>query len=444
LITALKQYPIEAANAAQLVQSVERALAGGALLPGERLPSVRRLAVQLRLSPATVAAGLAELRRRGVVVTEQRRGTRIAGLPPGGSTRIPLPVPPGARELSRGNPDPALLPELAPVLARLKPPPRLYGEAPVVPELAELARAQMRAEGVPAEALCVVSGALDGIERALAAHLRPGDRVAVENPGYAALFDLLRARGLHLEAVAIDERGMLPDALYDALRHGARAAVITPRGQNPTGAALDARRAGELRTALARFPETLLIEDDHLGQVAGCPLHTAVVGLKRWVATRSVAKALGPDLRLAVLAGDAETVARVQGSQQCGPGWVSHILQRTVLELWSDPLVGASVEHASAVYAERREHLLSCLRRRGVGAQGSSGLNVWVPVADETGAVAALLQHGWVLAPGRPFRLQGSAPALRITVAALSAHDSELLADDLARTLLAAPSPRSG
>src|SRR6202035_5608321 len=109
------------------------------------------------------------------------------------------------------------------------------------------AREQLRADGIDGEHLCIVSGALDGIERVLQAHTRPGDRIAVENPGYAALYDLLRAQGLLLEPVAIDDRGMLPDALRGALDAGAKSLVLTPRGQNPTGAALDARRAQELR-----------------------------------------------------------------------------------------------------------------------------------------------------------------------------------------------------
>ena len=443
-MTAIEQYRITASSAAELVAHVEAAVAGGALAPGQRLPSVRRLAAEVGLSPVTVATGLAELRRRGVVVTEPRRGTRIGEGPPVGSSRAPLPVPAGARDLSRGNPDPALLPDLERALARLQLPVRLYGEPAAVPQLTELARAQLRADGVPSDDLCVVSGALDGIERVLEAHLRPGDRVAVENPGYAALFDLLRARGLALEAVAVDERGMRPGELRAAIARGARAAIVTPRGQNPTGATLDADRARELSSILSAHPATLAIEDDHLGPVAGSELHTIVDGLERWAATRSVAKALGPDLRLAVLAGDPQTIARVQGRQQCGPGWVSHILQSLVVGLWTDPAAQAQIVRASAVYAERRERFLECLDDRGVAASGASGLNVWVAVDDETGVVGALLQRGWVLAPGTPYRLSGSQPAVRVTIATLSESESPALAADLADVLAPARATRSG
>ena len=426
------------------MRTIEAAVRGGELVPGERLPSVRRMAREVGLSPVTVAAGLSELRRRGVVVTEQRRGTRIGPGPPVGSRGTALPVPAGARDLSRGNPDPALLPDLKRALAGLTLPARLYGEQAVLPELLALAGEQLRSDGVPSESLCMVSGALDGIERVLEVHLRPGDRVAVENPGYAALFDLLRARGLVLEAVELDERGMRPAALKRALDRGASAVIITPRGQNPTGAVLDRGRADELAAVLAKVPATLVIEDDHLGLLGGSELHTTVAGLTRWAATRSVSKALGPDLRLAVLAADPETLARVQGRQQCGPGWVSHILQSLVLSLWRDPAVATLLRRASAAYAGRRECLLECLHERGVPAGGASGLNVWVPVGEEAGAVGALLQRGWVVAPGAPFRLPGSSPAIRVTIATLSEEESARLAGDLAEVLARTGAGRSG
>jgi DNA-binding transcriptional MocR family regulator len=443
-MTGLAQYQISAGNAAELVRNVEGAVARGDLLPGQRLPPVRRLAAELGLSPVTVSAGFAELRRRGVVLSEPRRGTRIGQAPPIGSARPVVPVPAGACDLSRGNPDPALLPDLRRALRGAAAPTRLYGEPATLPQLAALARMQLDADGLDGAALCVVSGALDAIERVLLAHLRVGDRVAVENPGYAALFDLLRAQGLVPAGVELDDRGMLPASLEATLQAGARAIVVTPRGQNPTGATLDAARARELRRVLGRFPETLLIEDDHLGAAAGARMHTLTRGRERWAATRSVAKALGPDLRLAVLCGDPETVARVQGRQQCGPGWVSHILQRLVVELWQDEAVARAVARAAAVYDARRSALLDALGRRGVGARGASGLNVWIPVADEAAAVAALLQRGWVVASGAAYRLQGAAPGIRATTAALKQDDAERLAQDIAAVLDPAAASRSG
>jgi DNA-binding transcriptional MocR family regulator len=440
----MEQYRIQASSADELVRSVETGVAGGALRPGQQLPSVRRLAAQVGLSPGTVAAGIAELRRRGIVVSERRRATRITQAPPLAATPALVPVPSGARDLSRGNPDPALLPDVRRALARASATVHLYGDPPAVPELSALAAAELRADGIPADSLCVVSGALDGIERVIAAHLRPGDVVAVENPGYAALFDLLRAQGLSMRGVAVDERGMRASELHATLAGGARAVIITPRGQNPTGAALDAARARELREVLANAPHVLVIEDDHLGPLGPDRLHTTLSGDGRWAATRSVAKALGPDLRLAVLTGDELTVARVQGRQQCGPGWVSHILQQLVLGLWTDPAVIARVERAGATYAKRRERFLRCLAQRGIVASGPSGLNVWIPVADEAATVGALLQRGWVVAPGAAYRLPGSSPAIRVTIATMSGREPDRLAEDLREVLTGAGAGRTG
>jgi len=443
-VTELKQYRIRAASAAGLVGELEAAVTDGSLAPGQPLPSVRRLAAGAGISPATVAAGLAELRRRGVVVTEPRRGSRIADGPPLGRAPAPMPVPDGARDLSRGNPDPRLLPDLAAAARSAELPVRLYGEAPELPGLIELARAGLVADGIPAGELCVVSGAMDGVERVLAAHLRPGDGVAVEDPGYAALFDLLRAQGLKPEPVAIDRHGMLAQGLAAALERGARAAILTPRGQNPTGAALDGRRAAELSEVLERHPGLLVVEDDHLGPVAGSPPHTVLAGRGSWAATRSVAKSLGPDLRLALLAGDARTIARVRGRQRCGPGWVSHLLQAIVLELWRTEETGALIERAAAAYRERRRRLIEALAARGIAAEGESGLNVWVPVPEEAAVTGALLQRGWVVAPGARYRLVSSRPAIRITTAALEPTDSDRLAEDLAAVLSPAPASRAG
>lgn len=419
-------------------------MAAGELAPGQELPSVRRLALDAGVSPATVAAGLAELRRRGVIVTERRRGSRIADGPYAGALARSVPVPDGARDLSSGNPDPALLPDLDAALGATGGRTRLYGETPELPELIEAARAQLREDGLPDGEICVVSGAMDGIERVLAARLRPGDRVAVESPGYADLFELLRARGMGLEPVGMDDRGMRPELLREALACGARAVAVTPRGQNPTGAALDGERAKALRAVLDEFPETLLVEDDHLGPVAGCELRTLLDGRGAWAAARSVAKALGPDLRLAVLSGDPATIARVRAGQSCGPGWVSHILQRAVAELWRDERARALVAGAAEHYGRRRRDLIEALRRRGIAAGAASGLNVWVPVPDEAAAMAGLLARGWVVAPGSRYRLGADPSAIRVTISTLAPAEAERFAEDLAAVLAPDTAVRHG
>ncbi|HET7054371.1 MAG TPA: aminotransferase class I/II-fold pyridoxal phosphate-dependent enzyme [Solirubrobacterales bacterium] len=326
------------------------------------------------------------------------------------------------------------MPDLAPVLRRIEPPRQLYGGDPADPRLLELAGAELERDGIPGDDLVVVSGALDGIERALAARLRPGDVVAVEDPGFAGLLHLLRANGYALRPVAIDRRGMTPVALAEALDAGAAAVVVNPRGQNPTGAALDEERAKALRAVLDRHPDAMLLEDDHLGPIAGAPRVTLTTGRGNWAAARSLAKSLGPDLRLAVLAGDPQTIARLRGRQAVGPGWVSHLLQRIAAELMADGDVAALLERAQATYAERREALLAALAERGIAAEARSGLNIWIPVPDETSIVQALQSNGWAVMPGAPFRLQAD-PAIRVTISSLKPAEAESLAGAIAAAL---------
>src|SRR5438445_3352945 len=257
----------------EIASGIERRIREGGLGAGDRLPTIRSLAAEVGVSPMTVATAYRELRRRGLVTAAGRRGTRVSERPPLALAATPS-VPAGARDLLTGNPDPELLPSLVPALAAVDPTPRLYRPAATLPALAELARAQFAADGIDAVALVAVAGALDAVERVLAAHLRPGDAVAVEDPGYVRVFDLLRGAGLELVPVRVDDCGLLPDDLERALARGVGAVILTPRAQNPRGAALDDSRAGDLRELLARHPGVLVIEDDHAGPVASAPALT--------------------------------------------------------------------------------------------------------------------------------------------------------------------------
>jgi DNA-binding transcriptional MocR family regulator len=432
------QYSVKGAGAQGIAADIEEAISAGALAPGAALPPIRELAAQLGVNANTAAAAYRLLRDRGAVETAGRRGTRVRERPATTPRSVRgLAVPPGVRDLSTGNPDPTLLPIATARLPHAveRRDPVLYGQDPMSPELLDYARTALAADNVPAEYVAVTSGALDAIERVLIAHLRPGDRVAVEDPGWANLLDLLAALGLSVEPVRLDDDGPQAGEVTRALRRGVRALVVTSRAQNPTGAAVSAQRAGMLRSLLTeRADDLVLIEDDHCAGIAGAPLHSLAGATRQWAFVRSAAKAYGPDLRLALLAGDYRTIERVHGRLRLGPGWVSHLLQDLALSLWRDQAAIRLVHEAEATYTRNRSGLRQALAARGVPARGRSGLNVWLSVPDETVVIARLLDAGWAAAPGSRFRLNTS-PGIRITVSDLDAAEIDPLADAVAAAI---------
>lgn len=433
----LEQYSIGGRTAREIAASVEAAIRAGGLASGSLLPTVRELAGRLGTSPATVSSAYRTLAQRGLVVAEGRRGTRVAPRPAlktAPSAQRGARMPDGdlagaeahVRDLATGYPDPTLLPDLRAALDRidLERRPRMGRLEEPDSELLAIARAWFARDGVAAEDLTVLSGAFDAIERVLRAHLLPGDRVLVEDPAYPAIRDVLLALGLVAVPVAVDDRGMLPDAFAAALARNPAGAIVVPRAQNPFGSALDAVRAGELRGLLRPRPDLLLIEDDHAGLVCGAP-HVSLIApeSERWAVIRSVSKFLHPDLRVALMAGDATTIARVEGAQALGPAWVSHILQGAVAALMGDPGFDATVARARTAYSARREAMLAALAAEGVEAHSRSGLNVWARVREEAPAVQALLARGFRVRPGERFRL-AAPPGLRITIASLREGDA--------------------
>ena len=408
-------------------------MVSGALRPGDTVPSVRALAARLGVSPSTVAAAYRELRRRGVLVAHDRSRTVVGHRPPL-AVRIGPHVPEGAVDLATGNPDPALLPHLHEPLSALVPAHYRYGDDVTDPLLAERARTAFAEDGLPTEHLAVVSGGLDGIERVLEAHLRVGDRVAVEDPGYAGCLDLVRTLGLTPVPVPVDDDGLLPDALGDALEQGVDALLYVPRAQNPLGAALSERRARDLVGVLAEHPDLLVVEDDHAAPIADFPHRTLLEGRERFAVIRSVAKWLGPGMRVAMMSGDEGTVTRVLGRQRVGTGWVSQLLQQLVVRTWADAEEHDTLARAAATYTARREAVLAALDDEGIEAHGRSGLNVWVRVPEEVPVVQGLAEHGWAVQAGEPYRLE-SEPAIRVTISGLPTERAAAFAGDLGTIL---------
>ena len=309
-------------TAAELAESIEQSIRQGAIPAGDALPPIRQLAESLGLSAGTVASAYRVLNARGLTSSDRRRGTWVRELRKGdlAPVRQAIPVPEGVIDCSNGNPDKRLLPDPVAALAGLTYEPALYGATVAHTGFLAEARRRLGDDGVPTEHATVSFGALDAISRVLLSNLAPGDRVAIEDPGWAALIDLVERLGYLPVPLPVDPEGPTAEGVWQALAAGARAVVVTARAQNPTGASISAERADDLRAVFARYPGRLVIEDDHACGLVELPLSLVAGPTGRYAFVRSLAKGYGPDLRLAVVAGDASTIGRLEVVHRDGSG----------------------------------------------------------------------------------------------------------------------------
>lgn len=423
-----------------IAAAVSRLVTDGLLVPGERLPTVRALARQLGVSPTTVSEAWQVLSDAGAIDTRGRLGTFVVGPPAARGPRryrsISQVHGSFALDLSTGTPDPELLPGLAPVLARVstRALTTSYLDDPVLPELGEVLD-----ETWPfrPEALTVVDGALDALDRVVTTLVRLGDRVLVEEATFPPLLDLLEQLGAEIVGVEVDADGIVPASLEAALEVDPVALFTQPRAHNPLGISASPKRIATLAKML-RLSAMTIVEDDHAGEIAAAALASFGRHLPaRTILIRSFSKSHGPDLRLSAVGGAGEPIHRMADRRMLGPGWSSRLLQAVLAELLTDPRTVETVAEARLEYARRRTALTTALAARDVSCTGVDGINLWVEVDDERAAQLGMAARGIGVAPGSPFLV---APArqdhLRITVG-LVRGGAEELADHVAEVAVA-------
>lgn len=388
--------------------AIARQINTGDLAPGDRLPTVRDVAAELGVSPATVSQAWQALRRAGLITARGRAGTFVSAAPqPWLSPRVQrlvgyvegLPL-----DLSRGTPDPALLPELAPAFTRVRPTAGtdVYQESPVLPDLRSVLAASWP---YPAEAVTVVDGSQDAVTRTLEQVVGFGDRVALESPGYPPFLDTLDLLGAEILPLDLDAEGVTTASLTRALRRRPVAVVIQPRAQNPTGISMTPARAEGLAAAVVRArSRAIIIEDDHSGSIST----GTDVSLGTWlpdqvVHVRGFSKSHGPDLRIAALGGPSAVLDRVVARRMLGPGWTSRMLQTILLDLLVEARSVEAVAVARRTYAERQAAVRAALAKNGIELAVPDGINLWLPVADERAALVQLTTAGIRAAGGAPF-----------------------------------------
>jgi DNA-binding transcriptional MocR family regulator len=416
-----------------LADALAAAIADGRLPPGERLPPQRDLAYRLDVTVGTVGRAYDLLAQRGLTRGEVGRGTyvldgnRPADVLPGTATagdglidltaNFPAPVPAQAQLgdlLPTGETAADLLADL------LRYPPvagSLRHRTVAATWLDHLGLA------VDPQLLLLTNGAEGGLAASLLATARPGDAVLAEALCYSGLRNLAARLGLHLEPVAMDEHGLVPEAVLAAARHtGARALVLSPNLHNPTAALMPAERR-EVLAAAAREADLVLIEDDVYGPlVADRPPPLAVLAPERTLHLASVSKFLAPGLRLGFVHGPAALIREVTAAQG-------------ELSLGQAPLAAelfAQAHRAGVVAEALRQQRLEMAERQALARELLAGLelraqetalHVWLLLPEpwtSAEAALALARTGVLVAPAERFLIgRGAAPrAVRISLSA--------------------------
>ncbi len=281
-----------------LADDVANLIAGGVLRAGERLPSVRRLAQERRVSISTAVQAFRQLEQRGLVEARPQSGffvrARTQAMTPATLSATPeIPVlvelnqrlvgvleannQPGIVRLGAALPAPALLPiaalhrRYASVARRF--PQLLSGASHTDINDPQLVRQLVRRSlswGGPLDAreIIVTNSCTEAMYLCLRAVTQPGDTVAVESPAYYVMLQLLESLGLKaLEIPCEPETGISIPALDLATRDGKVAAVLlVANASNPLGSVMP--DAGKKKLAqLMAARKIPVIEDDIYGDL---------------------------------------------------------------------------------------------------------------------------------------------------------------------------------
>ena len=358
----------------QLATALREAVGTGRLAAGTRLPASRDLARELGVSRGLVVGVYEQLRAEGRLVARQGAGTYVASAAAGPVAAPPLPVPVPVTPLRPGIPDLGRFPRRAwrrayeRALRTATDADLDYGDPSGAPRLRdELAGylARVRAARVAPGNLVVTSGAAQAF--ALLARTAPGRLIGVEDPGSAPIREHLAAGGLRPVPVPVDADGIDVAALDGT---GARAVLVTPAHQFPTGVVLSARR----RTALldwARRVGGLIIEDDYDAEFrydrepVGClqgraPDLVALVG--------TVSKALAPGLRLGWLGAPPGRAADLHRAKSAADHGGPVLEQLAFAGLLSDGGYDHHLRTVRRLYRARRDAALVAIAEHLPGA----------------------------------------------------------------------------
>jgi GntR family transcriptional regulator / MocR family aminotransferase len=409
LLLALDREPGAEPLRAQLSGRLREAIRSGRLRPGERLPSSRELARELGTSRGLVQECYGQLQAEGYLTARVGSTTTVAararaparsggsaGVGAAGSARAPradgVGQADGAREAGTeigvaargrlrtdfraGVPDLASFPRgdwawAQREACRTVPSEALdYGDprgSPVLREVLAAYLRRVRAAAADPDQMVICTGFAQGLGLAMRALARAGTRrVALEDPGYEDAVQVAAWAGVEVVRVPVDSGGIDVGRLAAT---GARAVVVSPAHQWPTGVVLAAARRHAL-AAWAAEADAIIIEDDYDAEFRYDrePVG-ALQGLApdRVIALGTVSKSLAPALRIGWLACPASLTGAI-AEQKASSDRGSPVLDQLALAaLIESGRFDRHLRRVRGTYARRRQALADALAQHAPG-----------------------------------------------------------------------------
>jgi len=225
-----------------------------------------------------------------------------------------------------------------------------------------------------AEQVAIVSGLQEALDLVARLFLNPGDRVALENPGYPGAALAFAAAGSIVVPVRVDDEGL---NLAGSALDGARLVYVTPAHQCPLGVSMSLPRRFAL-LEWARSSGAVIFEDDYDGEYrySGRPL-PALQGLDRHgqvIFAGSFSKVLFPSLRLGYLVVPPDLIDSFAATLSITSRHAPLLDQAVLADFIAAGHFGRHLRRMREIYAERQSLLLECAKERLAGLLEISGI----------------------------------------------------------------------
>jgi len=339
-------------------------IASGRLIPGTRLPTHRDLAYHLGVTVGTVTRAYAEAEKRGLIGGEVGRGTFVQGqrlaAQPDPFTWSPAQEP-SVVNMTAVTPEHQLAVQaLGPTLMAMAASGNTRSLLEYTPHAglpahrAAVAQWLARQHRVVASAdsVLLTTGAQNAMAVALAAVARPSDVILTERLTNYGMKTLSAVEGYHLEGIAIDEHGVVPDAFDSACRRLApKALYLVPTIHNPTAAVMPAARRLDI-AEIARRYGVVLVEDDVFGFLVpdAKPIQALAPDITLYVS--SLSKSVSAGLRIGCVVAPPNLVSRVEAViralQYSSPPLPAEVATRWIADGNADRIAEAQRGEASA------------------------------------------------------------------------------------------------